>query len=262
MIAPAHFFRSFTMKPERDDNLDTDDRPRKRKKKKKATQTNWTPIILIAAGGGVLFTLVLIGVVVFFIGSRANKEKLTPVAEFVNFDSPEDVFHVDLPKGWPSDGGGKKGITFVSAMRGSASIKVNENIKGSLAGDMAESRRRDGNIPDEELPVSQVHEMKRSIYADEYRGYAEEPAVTIRNGFGKTRRSTFTGKAGFTKVKGYRATALGVQTQITVTCVCAETDWDICEPAFARVVDSLGYGPGKSDPPRLSFRARSLKTSA
>ena len=60
---------------------------------------------------------------------------------------------------------------------------------------------------------------KRTIYAEEYSSYTEEPAVTIQNGFGKTRRSTFTGKAGFTKIKGYRATALAPFTQITLTCV-------------------------------------------
>lgn len=230
---------------ERDDRDEGDDRPRKKKKKKKKdAKSNANLYIMLAIGGGLLLTLLVCGGIIAIVVTRAGKEKLTPVTEWANYDTPEDVFHVDLPKGWDEQHGGKKNLYFVEAKRGGAKIRVNENIVGSLVADIADSQNPNREGGDDKLPVSVEHERKRKIYADDFSGYDEEPAVTILTGFGKTRRSTFTGRSGLTKVKGYRATAVGVQTQITVTCYCAESDWNMMEPAFRHVVESIGYGPG------------------
>jgi hypothetical protein len=207
-------------------------------------KSNTKLYLILAGSGGAFVTLLVLGVVVVWIFSAAGKAKITPVTDFVNYDSPEDVFHVDLPKDWEQQNGGKKSIYFVEATRGRARIKVNENITGSLIGDIAGAANPDLNGPDETLPVSKAHDFKRPQFEADFSGYQEEPAVTIRNGFGKTRRSTFTGKMGWVKVKGYRATAMSVQTQITVTCSCTQSDWNIAEPAFARAIESIGYGPG------------------
>jgi len=232
---------------ERDD--EDDDRPRKKKKKKKVkdTRKNWTPYLILAGGVGGGLTLLLIIAVIVIVVMKGGKDKLTAVTEYENANSPEEVFHLDVPKGWVTVASGKTSMTSVKAKRGSAMIYANENILGSIAGDTigAGQGQQDLNGPDELQPFARVHEMKKKAYEEEYSSYKEEPAVTVRTGFGKTRRSTFTGIKGFTKYKGYRATALGVQTQITVTCVCAEKDFDMLEPAFARAIETLGIGNGR-----------------
>ncbi len=234
---------------DRDERDDEEERPRKKKKKKKkekATQKNWMPYILIAGGGGLLITLLVITVIVVIVVKKGAKDKVTPVTEYVNYATPEDVFHVDLPKDWDQESGGKKSMFFVKAKKGGAEIFVNENIVGSLKADIAGAAQPDLNAPDELQPFARVHEDKRAIYEDEYSGYKEEPAITVRCSFGKARRSTFTASKGFGKIKGYRATVVSAMTQITVTCICSTKDWDMLEPAFAHAIESLGYGPGKS----------------
>jgi hypothetical protein len=41
---------------------------------------------------------------------------------------------------------------------------------------------------------------------------------------------------------GYRATALGHDKDVTVFCVCPESDWKTLQPAFDRLLGSLKRG--------------------
>jgi hypothetical protein len=223
---------------------DVDDRPRRRKKKKPETNKSWVLYLIIGAGAFCVLMLLMGVVIIGVVWARSPSEKLTAPTEFVNYDCPEDVFHVALPKDWKIEGGGKKNVYFVTAKRGSAEISVNENIVGSLIGDIAGAATPDPNVSDDRLPASRVHDFKRKAFEEEYGKYKEDEAVTIRNGFGKTRRSGFTGTiGGIRKMRGYRSTSLGAMTQITMVCRCSAGDWDIVEPAFARAIESLGAGP-------------------
>ena len=232
---------------EREEGDEDEDRPRKKKKKKKLKETekNYKPYFIIAGcvGGGM--TLLLIIAVVVIVLVKGGKNRLEPVTAYQNLDSPEEVFHLDVPQGWESETGGKKTMTSARVKKGSATIHVNESIVGSLMGDIAGAAQPDLNAPDEMQPFAKVHEFKKKMFEDEYSKYEEEPAITVRNGFGKSRRSTFTCIQGITRMKGYRSTSMGVMTQITVTCLCAQKDWDICEPAFARAIETLAYGNGR-----------------
>jgi hypothetical protein len=231
---------------EDEDRIDQeDDRPRRKKKKKRQSETNqkWIPYLIIGAGAFCVLMLLIGVVIVGVVVARSPSNKLTTPTAYENYDCPEDVFHVDLPKDWKIEGGGKKNVYFVTAKRGSAEITVNENLVGSLIGDIAGAATPDMNASDDRLPVSRVHEFKRKVFEEEYGKYQEDEAVTIRNGFGKTRRSGFTGTlGGLRKMRGYRSTSLGAMTQITAVCRCSAGDWDIVEPAFARVIESLGSG--------------------
>src|SRR5262249_59371004 len=137
-------------------------------------------------------------------------------------------------KGWQLQSGGRKSAYWVSAEKGGATIKVYESLTGSLLGDIAGAGQADPNVSDELLPVSRVHNMKQKTFAEEYSNYREDPAVTVETRFGKARRSEFTAKAGLGgKVRGFRATALGAITQISVVCICSPGDSDALAPAFA-----------------------------
>src|SRR5262245_44143667 len=178
---------------EDDDRIDEEDERPRRKKKKKKRETNqkWIPYLIIGAGAFCVLMLLIGVVIVGVVLARSPSNKLTSPTEYVNYDSPEDVFHVELPKDWKIEGGGKKTFFFVSASKGSAEIKVGEGLRGSLKGDIAGAITPDMNVSDDRLPVSIVHDSKRSEIEQEYGKYQEDPAETIRNGFGKSRRSGF-----------------------------------------------------------------------
>jgi hypothetical protein len=217
-------------------------RPRRRKKNRAAKSRHWYLVLGGALGGVALVALVVVAVVL--LRPRFGPQKVTAPEQYDVYNSPEDVFHVSLPKGWAEESGGRKGHYRVSVEKGGATIEVYESLTGSLLGDIAGAGQRDPNVRDELLPVSRVHEVKRDTFAEEYRDYREEPAVTVDTGFGKARRSAFNARAGLGgKVRGYRVTALGAMTQITVVCTCPPGDWDTLEPAFARVIASIGPGP-------------------
>lgn len=217
-------------------------RPRRRKKKQADESRRRYLILGAAAAGG----LVLVGLVVVawvLIKPRFETPKATAPQQFEVYNSPEEVFHVSLPKGWKVEPSGRKNQFKVTAEKGKATILIYESLTGSLMGDVAESANRGANVPDELLPVARVHDAKKPTVAEDYSNYQEDPAVTVETQYGKARRSTFTAKAGLTgKVRGYRATALGVSTSIMVLCTCPPEDWDTLEPAFAKVIASIGPG--------------------
>jgi hypothetical protein len=218
-------------------------RPRRRKKGRSGRSSRVYWIVGGAVGGVALLALVIAAVVVLW--PRLGPGKMTAPERYIAYDSPEDVFHASMPEGWRFQSGGRKGQYWVSAENGGAAVKVYESLAGSLLGDIAGAAQPDPNAGDELLPVSRVHEVKRKLLAEEYADYREEPAVTVGTGFGKARRSAFTARpAGLGgKVRGYRVTALGAMTQVTVVCTCSPGDWDALEPAFARVIASVGPGP-------------------
>lgn len=234
------------MKREVEEADEAEDRPKRRKKKKSSanqkTNQKWIPYLIFGSIGACAIMLLLGVVIIAVVWSRSSGGKLTTPAEYVTYNSNEDVFHIDLPKDWKIEGGGKKNYTSVSARKGTASIEVSEGLIGSLIGDIA-GARNEPNPTDENLPVSRVHDFKRRLFEEEYGKYQEQDTVMIRNGFGKTRRSAFTGTiAGIRKTRGYRSTSLGVLTQIGVVCQCSPGDWDTVEPAFARAIETLGSG--------------------
>src|SRR5262245_60063685 len=184
-------------------------RPRRRKKNRASNSGRRYLILGAAAAGGVVL-VALVVVVWVLLRPHFAAPKVTAPEQFTVYNSPEEDFHVSLPKGWKLEPSGRKGQYRVTAEKGPAAIQVYESLTGSLLGDIAGAGQRDANVPDDLLPVSRVHEAKRQTIAEEYRDYREEPAVTVETQFGKSRRSAFTAKTGLGgKVRGYRATALG-----------------------------------------------------
>src|SRR5262249_24015627 len=167
---------------------ETDDRPRRRKKSR--SDKSLTRYLIV---GGAVGAIVLLGgmiLAVVLLWSRYGPAKATAHAEYVIYNSPEDVFHVTLPKGWKIQYGGRKDMYWVNAEKGGATIKVYESLVGSLMGDIAGAVQPDPNAPDEALPVSRVHDFKQKLLAEEYGSYREEPDVTMETKFGKARRAT------------------------------------------------------------------------
>lgn len=174
---------------------------------------------------------------------RRSPAKLTAPTAFETYNAPEGEFSVQYPADWNwQDGGIKNQRTFV-AKKGSAKIEIRQSLAGSLMGDIA-GAGSDPNAPDDRQPVARVHEFKKAGWAEEIGGkYEEQPATTISTkGLGKARRSAFTSSSMFQKKRGYRATVLATMISYDVICMCSEEDWPMMEPAFTKVIQSLGQG--------------------
>lgn len=224
---------------------EVEDRPRRRRSKRGSKNKKLMMLAVIGIGSCVLMAVVGI-VAVILVLTRTGSAKMTTPTAYVAYDSPEEVFHIELPKDWViTYGGAKKNFYWATAEKGGASIKIYESLIGSLIGDIADAGTPDPNVDDERLPVSRVHEFKQKLFAEDYSSFREEPAVTVESKMGKVRKSEFTARAELgRKVKGYRATALGAMTQLTIVCTCSPGDWDVVEPAFARAIESVGRGQG------------------
>jgi hypothetical protein len=214
-----------------------------RKRKKKRKQSNRV-VVLLVAGGMVLAVLLCGGVgLSFWLYSRlaSGGPTATAVSSYDTYQAPEDAFGCDYPSGWAVQREGVKDHYELTFSKGSASITISQSIAGSAVGDIAGAAGDPGNDP-ERTPVARVHAFKQAMIAEKFSGYQEEAAVTVPGGFGPARRSAFTatGLLG-RKLRGYRATTLGPMIQYDIVCQCPAADWEVLEPAFARVIQSLGH---------------------
>jgi hypothetical protein len=170
-------------------------------------------------------------------------------ASFASYNAKDGSFACEYPDGWETAGGGK-GHQWAKFTSGSAEIKVQTNITGSLMGDIAQARNQSAGIDqaDEELaPVARVHQMEKEGFAEEIGGCEEQAPVVIKTGLGDARRSEFTTSGAFGgTIRGYRATMLSLDKRVRVVCQCSESDWENLQPAFDRVIVSVGPGT----PPR------------
>ena len=102
----------------------------------------------------------------------------------------------------------------------------------------------DEPVPPELEPVHEIHMSRVEEAEKEYGGYKEqgEPQV-LEVSLGPARRSEFTAATTFgSGLHGYRATILGHDRDLTVYCICPETDWKALQPAFDHLLGSLKRG--------------------
>jgi hypothetical protein len=218
---------------QRYDEDDDDGRVRTKKKKKKKQKASRWPKLALFAGLGVLTLGLAIWALVKLTGGAAPAQ---PVTAWERFITEENEFGFDYPANWKVRSYGlhdKREVDVTGS--GGALINVKENLTGSLVGDIANAANRGREVEDELLPVARVHELRRP---QERRSYQEEPAVTVTTKFGKARRSAY--KDG--SKRGYRVTVLMHQTALDVFCECRASDWETLQPAFDRVIASLGRG--------------------
>jgi hypothetical protein len=167
--------------------------------------------------------------------------------EFSDYNSPGGTFACAFPANWQIDGGGGRGLEWAKAKSGSAEIKLDAGVAGSLmAGPGGGSTGQFGvqeSSPELE-PVHGVHSMLKKDAEKQFSSYKEvgDPEV-IEVALGPARRSEFTASSTFGGgLHGYRATALGKDKAVYIYCVCAESDWKALQPAFEKVLLSLRRG--------------------
>jgi hypothetical protein len=166
---------------------------------------------------------------------------------YADYNSPGGTFACQYPEGWEADGGGKRGLEWAKFTSGSAEIRVDTGVAGSLMGDIAGTLG--GKTGEEELgpefePVHDVHIAGKDWAEREYSGYKEvgEPAV-LEAAVGPARKSEFTASGTFGGgLHGYRSTMLGHDKAVTVICVCPESDWNTLKLAFDHVLGTFKRG--------------------
>ncbi len=164
-------------------------------------------------------------------------------AEYADYNSPGGTFACEYPKGWESEGGGKRGLEWAKFKSGPAEIKMDAGVAGSLMGGDGGGFLPEDTPPELE-PVHGVHEMAKRSAEQEFSGYKEVSEIEeIEVALGPARRSEFTASSTFgSGLHGYRATALGKDKAVYVYCVCPESDWKTLQPAFEKVLTSLRRG--------------------
>ena len=191
--------------------------------------------------------------------SGCGQEKAAAPASYTAYTAPDKAFKCLAPAGWETSSSSSQAVNSGALFRkGSAVIDVTADLQGSLMGDIV--RGPAVPLPDlpggappgmasalkeaQKPPVEKLHEMGRKEVAERLSHYEEQPMQTMRTSLGERRYSEFTAGGGMFsgKIHGYRVTILGGERRITVLCHCPEQDWNTLQPAFAKVVGSLGSG--------------------
>jgi hypothetical protein len=165
---------------------------------------------------------------------------------FVEYNSKAGTFACEYPEGWQADGGGGRGPEWAKFTSGGAEINLATGLAASLVGDAAGGGTGfdDEPIPPELEPIHQIHVMGVEEAEGKFNGYKETGQPTVLEvSLGPARVSEFTAATTFgTGLHGYRATVLGHDKGVYVTCVCPESDWKTLQPAFDKLLASLHRG--------------------
>jgi hypothetical protein len=192
---------------------------------------------------GVYYHLVSLVLLAGVIGCGAG-----PVAaptEFAEYNSPGGTFACEYPKNWQADGGGKRGLEWAKFTSGPAQIKIDTGVAASLMGDIADSFGGETEeLGPEFEPVHSVHADGQRAAEEEFSGYKEIGEIEVLEApLGPARHNQFTAASTFgSGLHGFRATLLGKDKSVHVTCVCPESDWKTLQPAFEKVLASLKRG--------------------
>lgn len=170
----------------------------------------------------------------------------TAPSSFTDFNSSGGTFACKYPDGWQAEGGGKRGLEWAKFVSGSTEIRLDAGAAASLMGDIAKNlgKMEDDSPAPELTPVYSVHTARKRDAEDQFSGYKEVGNVEMFEApLGPACRSEFTASTSFgTGLHGYRATLLGNDKGVYVSCVCPESDWDTLEPAFDTVLKSVHRG--------------------
>jgi hypothetical protein len=222
---------------------DENDAPQKPKRKSKSG-VGKSPAFV--GGICVLVLGLLIGLPLLFSG---GEEPMKPPESYAKFSHDvKQTFQIEYPEGWTVESGGQSGqAVWAKFSKGEdVRIRVRSSMGASAVGDIAASAARirgDEEESEEEAPVAKVHEMMMEQFGEEYDEYRESAPVKIETGFGDTRMSEFTASGSWgSKMRGIRASMLGLNLQYTVICDCPEEDWEVCRPVFERIIKSMSRG--------------------
>lgn len=234
----------------RDDVEEPPKKSAKGKSKKKSPQEDNNSALSVIIGG-MVFGMIVIGVVGFFaipplIAKLQEGREIQVPKDFEKFTEQNFNFSCEVPKDWEVDARGGQGNVppTVRIEKGNIKIAYRSSMSGAAIQDMAQAgANQAGELPDELKPVAKVHEYQREKFKQETPDYTEVgPVERIDTGIGEGRLSEFTGSVGFGgKFYGYRVTLLTTQYQWNVVCKCkTKREFEAYKPIFRRIIASSG----------------------
>ena len=226
-------------------DIETGHKESRKPRAKQGSDAN-LPVII----GGVVFGLIVLGIVGFFavpqLVAKLKEGGSSKVPqEFEAFVDNDIPFRCEVPKGWEVEARGGSGNIppSVRIEKGSIKISYRSSQSGAAIQDMAQAgANQSGELRDELKPVAKVHDYQREKFKAENPDYKEIGGVErIETGMGEGRLSEFTGTVGFGKQYGYRVTLLTAQHQWNVVCKCTnKRDFEAYKPIFRRIIESSG----------------------
>jgi hypothetical protein len=166
-------------------------------------------------------------------------------SSYETWNAKDGTFQIEYPDTWEAKGGGKQGIQWARFTSGSAEIRVDVKISGSLVADIMDPTGVgvDEDTPEELAPVAMAHEMRHDEFAAKMTAYKEESPVKFECKLGDGRKSVFTSSQGIgKKMQGYRATVLSHDRELNLTLKGPAKMWDKLQPSFDQILGSLTHG--------------------
>jgi hypothetical protein len=216
-----------------------DARKKKRAKKAKAT---WQPPRGLLIGLGVLGVVALAVVGVVLLKPFSGREEQLIVAKpTVDYVDP-GIFRCKYPEGWKVEVLGDKDHRNVTFRSGSAEFNLRLKHAVSTLEDAALTGRPKF-LTDPRAAMSHAHEENKIIAAKEIGGgYEEQGEVDYL--MGVCPRSRFVTKGGLfsPKMRGYRMTIVAFPKELSVVCMCSDSDWAKLEPVFDEALSTVQMG--------------------
>ena len=188
---------------------------------------------------------VSVAVVVFLCAMGGCGEKAIVPTSYEAYNCKDGNFKISYPAGWQVQSSGKGRYASARFTSGKALISVKTSLAGSLFGSMAETgvlKVTHPNQPVRRSPVTSVHLMEKESF-QENEGVEEEDPMKIQTGLGEGQKSEFHGSNAFgAETHGYRVTTLSRDYRIRVVCKCPASEWESLQPAFDKVIESVGFG--------------------
>jgi hypothetical protein len=155
----------------------------------------------------------------------------------------DGAFSCKAPKGWNVEQGARPDNTYSWAKftKNDVQIKVMASVGGSLLADPMKAAN--ANNPHAESPTAFLHERGKKDMQEEFSGYKEGEPKKIETSLGEGRQATFVASGSLgSSIKGYRATLLSNDRQVTVVCQCPAAEWKTLQRAFNEVIKSMSNG--------------------
>ena len=192
--------------------------------------------LLLIGGGGYLTHTLLQGSV--------------PVAApetLARFKHEKNAFAIDYPEGWSvKEAGGTGGVRASGIFEGpQGKLTVREGQGASSVADIAGTGGDSyviGEQDDSESPEQAAHDWLGRSAQDNYSGYREESARTIKTGVGIARASDFTATTMFGGgIRGIRATVLIGKDAFNITAETSVKDFEVMKPVFEKIIASVSH---------------------
>ena len=199
--------------------------------------------------------VVVVGVIALTFALHNVKPKMVPApASYKAYTALDGSFVCDRPVGWKTKEAGSPGGS--RAMVSFESDKVVVEIEADASRLMTASAgdTNAGNTnPYASTPIAkvmplidQMHQKDVAQWMDVLPNFQEKPAEPYTSKFGEARVSEWTASKGNIKLHGYRVTMAGTDRAISVFCLTPERNWKILQPAFQRIITSIGPEGGQS----------------